>query len=346
MLGSQSYSITEWLSQLDEPHLADEAWTHLLERLYPVSMRRARDYGLSPAEADSIHSRCVLKMFTRLRSGAVTVTNRGQLFGLLSKIARDEAVDRLKARQRMPSLPNLLADGDDSAVDDTLPRWVRGAAPSLEEEEETNLLERRLLAALNDEQLAVYQLRVEEELDVEQIKERLGKSRESVYRRLQEIDDVIRAIRSDGELTWLRDTARDASERPIRDKVESVLDEPAGKAYRLWLDGQTPDAIAAALQTTPTRVFKLLAELDNIVYVVRHQAAIEALRQQIQRADGAALGDDIRAIVKKRKWPVYERWLAGGGAAELLADGQFERGAVFEGLRSFHESARAIRRVL
>lgn len=341
MLGSESYSITEWLSQLDEPHLADEAWANLLERLYPVSMERARRYHLSPGEADSIHSRSVLKMFTRLKSGAVTVTNRGQLFGLLSKIARDEAVDRLKARQRMPSLPNLLADGDDTAVDDTLPRWVQGA-PSLEEEEETNLLERRLLAALNDEQLAVYQLRVEEELEVEQIKDRLGKSKESVYRRLQEIDDVIRAIRTDGQLTWLRDE----NDRSVRERVERLLDETTGKVYRLWLERQAPEAIAEALKTTPTRAYKLLAELDNIVYVVRYEAAIDALRQQIKRADGVALGEDIRGIVKKRKWPLYERWLAGGDTAELLADGTFERGALFEGLRSFHESARAIRRVL
>lgn len=346
MLGKSSYSITEWLSQLDEPQLANEAWTRLLERLYPVSVARARERGLSAEDAQSVHQRAVIKMFVRLKTGAVTVTNRGQLFGLLSKIASDEIVDRFRSHDRLRLLPNLLADGDDSAVDDTLPRWLRSTDLTLEQEEETNLLERRLLAAMSDEQLAVYQLRVEEELEVEQIKERLNKSRESIYRRLQEIDDIIRAISTDSELVWLRDTARDTSARSTREKVAQFLDGPIHEAHQLWMAGEAPEAIAAALRTTPTKTYELLAELDDVVYVVRHEATLEQLRQQLQKADDETLRNDIRAIVKTRKWPIFERWIRGGGPAALIAEGEFKRSAVFAALRAFHESARAIRRVL
>ncbi len=341
-----THNVTRWLQEIHDPQTAQEAWARLVERLYPVSFVRARRRGLSEADAASVEQRALLKLFSRLQAGQVSVTHRGQLFGLLSKIAHDEVVDRVKAKQRLALRENLFADGDDSAVDDTLPRWLGGVEPSLEEQEEANLLERRFLAALSDEQLAVYQLRVEEDLSVDEIKDRLGGSRESVYRRLQEMDDIIRALGSDTELAWAREAHRVNESREILQAAEGNAEAPAREVLRLWLAGQEAPQIARERATTPARVYAMLRHVDDVVYVLRRQDKLNDLRERIQAAGNEQLVDDLRAIIKKRKWAVFEAWIAGQVITELLSNPEFTASVVFATLRAVHESSRAIRRVL
>lgn len=338
-------SITQWLAEVHDPDKVQQAWDRLAERLYPVSASKARRKGLNEADASSIGQQSLLKLFRRLTSGQVVVTRRAQLFGLFARIAAHTAVDRLRRNEKL-DINSELFTGDADLSDDTIPRWLEAAEPTLEEEEQSNLLERRFLAALSDQQRDVYELRVEQELEVPEIAARLGVSKESVYRRLDEMADVVRAVSDESELAWLRAEQAGDAVGPLIAEMQELLDVPGREALTRWLTGADGPEIAKALETTPTRGYAMLSHLDDVVYVLRKKRQLNDLRTRIRAADDTSLHDELKEIIKKRRWPVFEAWLAGKDASQLVAEWPGKSREIFAALRATHESARAIRRAL
>lgn len=338
-------SITQWLAEVHDPDKVQQAWDRLAERLYPISASKARRRGLSEADASSIGQQSLLKLFRRLTSGQVVVTRRAQLFGLFARIAAHTAVDRLRRNEKLNFNSDLFT-GDADLSDDAIPRWLEAAEPTFEEEEQTNLLERRFLAALSDEQRDVYELRVEQELQAPEIATRLGFSKETVYRRLDEMADILRAVSHESELAWLRQEQAGDAVGSLIAEMQELLDPSSREALTRWLTGADGPAIAQALETTHTRGYAILSHLDDVVYVLRKRSQLNDLRSRIRAAGDPSLHAELKEIIKKRKWPVFEAWLEGKDAKQLVAESPGKSREIFAALRATHESARAIRRAL
>ena len=345
MAEQSEHSVTRWLTEVRDPARAQQAWNRLAERLFPVSASRARRIGLKEADAASVGQVSVIKLFQRLTTGQVVVTKRAQLFGLLAKIAHDTAVERIRRNQRLEFRGDLF-DNDVDLSDETLPRWLDGAEPSLEEEEQVNLLERRFHAAMNERQRAVFELRVDQELEPPEIAARLNISKETVYRTLDELADIIRATGDESELAWLRNERASAEVSAVVEEMRRLLDSRGQEALVRWMAGDEVPVIAKVLGTTEPRTYAVLSDLDDAVYVLRRKGQLNDLRESILAKDGDELRAQLKEIIKKRKWPVFEAWVSGCDLTELIANGPANGLDTFAALRAIHESARAIRRVL
>lgn len=345
MAEQSEHSITRWLAEVRDPGRAQQAWDRIAERLYPVSAAKARRRGLKEADAESVGQLSLMRLFQRLESGQVVVTKRGHLFGLFAKIARNTAADRVDRNQRLEFRGDLFT-GEVDLSDETLPRWLDGAEPTLEEEKQVNLLERRFHAAMTERQRSIFELKVDLELDVPEIAAKLGISKETVYRGLDELADIIRAISEDSELAWLRDERETDEVGALVAEMQRFLDSQGREAQVRWLTGEAAPAIAKALGVTPTRTYAMLSHLDDVIYVLRRRVQLSDLRAKVVAADDPGLRDELKEIIKKRKWPVFEAWVGGKDAGQLVADGPANVRDTFAVLRAIHESARAIRRVL
>ncbi len=342
-----THNISRWLAEVNTGRLAPEALNKLMQRLYPISFGRAKSKRLQDADAASVEQKVVLGIFKKLASGSIHATNRGEFFALAAKFAHDEIINRFRQNAKRPaSLDGILIGDEYVPFDSPLTDWLGGKEPTEEEEDACNELERRLTASLDDEQLAVFRMRIEEDLDPKDIATRLNKSKETVYRILRSIADRLVTVSDDSEIAWLRAESSRPEAQSVCASLAELIDSIRQAVLNEWLRGDHPTDIAKSIRSTDNRTYRLLHEIDNIIYVLRRQPALDALRQQLQNASNVETRDSLLRIIKKRKWPIFESWVGGQTPLQLAESQNREVPLVYAVLREIHELSRAIRRVI
>lgn len=343
----RTHNISRWLAEVNAGRLAPETLNNLLQRLYPITYRRAKAKRLQDADAASVEQRVVLGIFTKLANGSVHATNRGEFFALAAKFAHDEIINRIRQNANRPASLDGIFIGDEYVpFDSPFTQWLDGDEPTEEQEDACNELERRLIAALDDEQLAVFRMRIEEDLDPKDIANRLDKSKETVYRILQSIADRLVTVSEDSELAWLRAESTSPAAQSTCASLADFMDATRKTVLNEWSRGVHPTDIAKSIRTTDNRTYCLLHDIDNMIYVLRRQSLLDALRQQLQNASNVETRDSLLKIIKKRKWPIFESWIGGQTPQQIAESQSREIALVYSVLREIHELSRALRRVI
>ncbi len=153
---------------------AHAAVTDLLEREAPVLRRVIGRYVRHEHAVDEIFQDVSLKVLRRIDSVRDPQALRGWLF----QLARNAALDWLRAQDRRSAAPGELLDGHRAAGD-----LGRTPVEHLMTNERVTAI-RRALEELPSSQREVIRLRVDEGLDHEGIAARLGISRQAVEVRL------------------------------------------------------------------------------------------------------------------------------------------------------------------
>lgn len=269
-------SITHCVDHVSENGLFYEHATQtLMERLFPIAVKRARQY-LNRRDASSLAHQEVDQLLTRTKVGDLRFLNRQRLFAYLRVLVEGKSLDRTKRLSRHAQVNLDLLTREDDSLQDVTQAILRLTDADGLDTKSCNDTERLIFDSLNEQQDRALELRCSEGLDVKEIAQRLNKPLAYVYRVLKQIEDLGALIRDYEEMQmwWLRNVfPTDARKAQLR---KDLPNERHRQIFDAWLDGLTPPQIAKDLGLQAAKVYQSLLATDQRAMSLRRSGGGDA----------------------------------------------------------------------